>query len=116
MYVAGHLADLEVSLRIRGNATGRGKFLTAINKRISKAQKELESIAKAVPIPELGALPAVSGGQLRRPTPNDSKVFNGFANQVAVIGKKIVSKYDTNAWGALQVPPNAKGDVHLGKK
>lgn len=115
MYVVGHLADLEVSLRNRGSATGRGNFLTAINKRISDAQKELKSIAKAGPVPELAAIPDVKRGQLRRPKPGDDKLFNGFADQVAAIGKKLASTADKNTWDDIGLPKSAKGAVYLGK-
>lgn len=115
MYVVGQLADLEVSLRNRAKATGRGNFLTSINKRITDAQKELGKIAKSGPVPELDDLPTASRSQLRRAKDGDTERFNDLADKIEKIGMNIASTKNGNDWGDIGVPDNAKGDVYLGK-
>ncbi|MCG8450275.1 MAG: cytochrome c family protein [Pirellulales bacterium] len=115
-YVVGQLASLEVSLRSRATASGRGKFLTAVNKRILAAQGALEDIHKEAAIQEiqevLEASKGVKRSSLRKVTPEDGALYNGLADTVAKAGQKVAATYDGNDWSAVDVPKKQKGKAH----
>jgi len=116
MYVVGQIAACEVSLRSRAMATGRGKFLTATNKRILKIQGNLEDIQEKSSIPEvqdvLKVLKPLKRSSLRKVADDDSVTFGRLADLVAQAGRQVASSYDGNDWGDVKVPKKTKGEVY----
>lgn len=116
MYVLGQVADAEVSLRNRAQATGRGKFLDAANKRILAAKKSLEDIHQEAAIAEvktlLDALAPVKRTTLRKVTGNDKNVYGSMAAVAAAVGPKLAASYDGANWQKINAPTKSKGDVY----
>ena len=113
MYVAGLLADLEVSLRSRGQATARGNFLDNANKRILAAKGDLEDVDKKVEIAEvktaLDAVKSLKRNTLRKLDGNIN--FAQIAGNVGKAGNKLATSHDGSAWAAIDrmVPKKGKG-------
>ena len=116
MYVVGQLAACEVSLRSRATATGRGKFLTATNKRILDIKGNLEDIHKESAIKEiqevLDALKPLKRSSLRKVTDQDPKTMGELAELVAQAGQKLASSYSGNDWKDVKVPKKTKGKAY----
>jgi len=116
MYVVGQLAACEVSLRSRATATGRGKFLTAANKRILNIKGNLEDIQEEAPIKEvqevLDALKPLKRSSLRKVTDQDSATFADLAKLVAQAGQQVASSYSGNDWADVKVPKKSKGEAY----
>jgi len=116
MYVVGQLAACEVSLRSRATATGRGKFLTATNKRILDIKGNLEDIHEKAAIKEvqevLDALKPIKRSSLRKVTSQDPTTFVALAELVAQAGQQVASSYNGSDWADVKVPKKTKGDVY----
>jgi len=116
MYVVGQLAACEVSLRSRATATGRGKFLTATNKRILDIKGNLEDIHEEAAIKEvqevLDALEPLKRSLLRKVTDQDPTTYGNLAELVAQAGQQVASSYSGNDWGDVKVPKKTKGKAY----
>ena len=116
MYVVGQLAACEVSLRSRATATGRGKFLTATNKRILDIKGNLEDIHEEAAIKEvqdvLDALEPLKRSSLRKVTDQDPTTFGDLAKLAAQAGQQVASSYNGNDWGNVKVPKKTKGKAY----
>jgi hypothetical protein len=119
MYIAGKLADLEVSLRIRGGVTStkRGTLGDEMNDRILDIQEELEEFEiddlKAV----VDATKDVKKKSLRKITDQDKTTYAGVADAVAKAAKTFVT---ANASGdklpaKIKVRNKVKGEPSTGK-
>lgn len=114
MYVVGQLADLEVNLRNRSKATGRGDFADNANDRIEDCVKELEKITKSHEIPEIkNVLSSVSKVEksLKDYTGNDAATYGALADQVQAAGEAVATSYNGNDWGSVKLPRRTKGDA-----
>jgi hypothetical protein len=116
MLVVGQLADLEVSLRNRANATStkRGTLGDEANDRILDLQEELADLK----IPELAgvatATKSVNKKGLRAVSATDKETYNAIADAVANAAEAFVAAHPSgaNLPTGLKVPTKAKGDVH----
>lgn len=85
MYVAGKLADLEVSLRARASVTStrRGTLGDEMNDRILDIQEELEELDIDSLNPVLKTLKGVKKRTLKSITDGDQELYAGIADAVA---------------------------------
>lgn len=111
MFVAGQLADLEVSLRARANAS-EGDYGRAFNDRIDDAIGELEDVSH---IPEAQQAVAATSGidksRLRQFGAGDAQFFTTAADGVLAAAKAFVKNHpDGDDLGKVKTPRRAEGD------
>ena len=117
MYVVGQLADLEVSLRNRGNATREGTFATAAAGRSVAALARLEQIAKQSDIVELreatAAVESVRELLFLPPHESQESVFAEASDGVAHAARAFMAKYDGAQLEAIEqlLPRETKGQA-----
>lgn len=118
MFVAGQLADLEVSLRSRANVTStiRGSLGDELNDRLLDIQEELEDMEIADLQPVLAAIAGMDKSSLREVTADDKKIYAAAADAVAAAAKVFVQKHQAGEKlpDSIKIPSKAKGDVYKG--
>jgi Cytochrome c554 and c-prime len=110
MFVTGQLADLEVSLRARANASD-GDYGKAVNARIEDAKGELEDLSH---IPEvqsaLAAVGDIDRGRLRQFTGEDAQFFANAADGVLKAASSFVENHpDGDDLGKVKPPRRSEG-------
>ncbi|MEO8498903.1 MAG: multiheme c-type cytochrome, partial [Planctomycetota bacterium] len=115
MFVAGQLADLEVSLRIRAKVTEtkRGSLGDEANDRILDLQEALAGHGIAELAPALAAVKSIDKKSLKDVAPADQAKYTQAADAVTVAAKSFVaSHYDGSKLPAtIEIPSKAKGVV-----
>ncbi|MDA1053268.1 MAG: multiheme c-type cytochrome [Planctomycetota bacterium] len=115
MFVAGQLADLEVSLRSRAKVseTKRGSLGDEANDRILDLQEELaeHGIDELKPVSE--AIASIDKKSLKDVTPSDPATYTKAADAVAAAAKNFVTAHQDGGKlpDSINVPSKAKGDV-----
>ncbi|MDC0934889.1 multiheme c-type cytochrome [Pirellulales bacterium] len=111
MFVAGQLADLEVSLRARARASD-GEFGKAFNARIDDAIDELEDVNHIPEVQQaIGAVSNVDRRRLRDFGPGDAQFFEKAADGIAVAAAKFVKNHqDGDHLGEVKTPRRTEGD------
>jgi hypothetical protein len=110
MFVAGQLADLEMSLRARAEASD-GDYGKAFNSRIEDAQGELEDLSH---IPEvelaLAAVGEIDRNRLRNFGGDDASFFSSAADGVLKAAKAFVENHpDGDDLGEVKPPRRSEG-------
>ena len=119
MYVVGQLVDLEVSIRNRAKATGRGNFATALVRRITGMQRQLAKINRVAKLPEitaaLNAAKPIKRARLRKFEADDAKFFGDIADAIAEQAKAISKNRDGSGLGgvASMLPKSVQGNVFM---
>lgn len=115
MFVAGQLADLEVSLRTRSKVTSvnRGSLGDEVNDRILDLQEALAEHDIAELKPALDAIAKMDKKSLKDVAPADQAIYAKAADAVADAAKKFVAVHQdgSNLPAAIEIPGKAKGDV-----
>lgn len=115
MYVAGQLADLEVSLRNRAGATTtkRNSLGDEANDRILDIKDALDDISVANLKPILAAIQEMEKKTLRAETSNDRTIYTAAADAVAQAARDFVAAHEdgSNLPLSIEIPTKAKGDV-----
>ena len=109
MFVIGQLADLEVSLRSRANASD-GDFGTAVGRRISSARRELSKMDCSEVKQALDAIAAIDRSALRTYQDGDAALYSEAADKVAEAAKALAKNHDGSKLGDVDVPSDAVGD------
>ena len=118
MYVAGQLADLEVNLRNRADATEAGSFATSAASRSAAALARLQQIAARLEAEELlsAVAAAESVGPLLFLTPEESqrRLISIAADGVARAARKFVANHDGLPLDAIDaiLPSETKGEAY----
>ena len=122
MYLAGWLADLEVSLRLRARATEEGNFSDTLNGRIEDAVGELEAIVDEMADVELTSVQeAIDAGAeimdeyLDTVDPENAQAFTDAAAKVEEAGNQFVKTHDGSQLAGLDeyglpTPEDGQGD------
>lgn len=115
MFVAGQLADLEVSLRNRAKVTEtkRGSLGDEANDRILDLQEELADHGIDDLKPVLSALAGIDKGSLKDITPTDAATYTKAADAVAAGAKSFVAAHldGSGLPDSVDIPSKAKGNV-----
>lgn len=118
-YLAGLLADLNVSLRIRAKVTSvkRGTLGYQMNDRILDAIDELEDVEVEGLNLALTAVSQISKKTLKKVTAGDAKTYVATANKVAALAEQFLAE---NASGeqlpaTIKIRSKVKGDVYGSK-
>lgn len=111
MFVAGQLADLEVSLRARANAS-RSDFGKAFSDRIGDAIRELEDVKQIAEIEQaLVAAKGIDKRRLRQYGADDAAFFATAADGVQAAAKAFVENHpDGDDLGRVGTPRRTEGD------
>lgn len=120
MYIAGQLADLEVSLRIRGETTSEDAdaLRDQVNDRILGARKRLDDAKSVAELkPALDATQAFERRTLRKVAPDDRATYTKAADAVAKTATAFVAAHPGGGSlpETIKVPTKAKGTVWTGK-
>jgi hypothetical protein len=111
MFVAGQLADLEVSLRARANAAD-GDYGRAFNDRIDDAIGELKDVSHIAEVQQ--AVLAVNGidkSRLKQFGGGDAQFFAKAAEAVLAAAKAFVNNHpDGDDLGNVKTPRRSEGD------
>ncbi|MBC8351445.1 MAG: hypothetical protein H8E66_05630 [Planctomycetes bacterium] len=114
MFVAGQLADLEVSLRTRAKVseTKRGSLGDEVNDRILDMQEELADHGIAELEPILAAIASIDKKSLKEATPGDQATYTKAADAVAAGAKSFVTAHQdgTKLPESIKIPSKAKGE------
>ncbi|MCA9121910.1 MAG: hypothetical protein H6822_26770 [Planctomycetaceae bacterium] len=115
MFVAGQLADLEVSLRSRAKATEtkRGSLGDEANDRILDLKEELADHNLDALKPVLAAVEAVDKNSLKEVTAGDMSTYTKAADAVAAAAKRFVAAHLDGGGlpDSIDIPGKAKGNV-----
>jgi hypothetical protein len=116
MFVLATLADLEVSLRLRSDATADGRFSKSLNDRIQAAHELLLGIRELAPITEFDDLQESLGATIQNlnDVSDDTKAACiAAADQVASAAVSFAQAHDGSQLGALDdvIPNQLRGEV-----
>jgi len=115
MFIAGQLADLEVSLHSRAKVaeTKRGSLGDEANDRILDLQEELAKHGIAELKPVLAAIANIDKKSLKDVTPTDRATYSKAADAVAAAAKTFVTAHQDGSKlpDSIKLPGKAKGDV-----
>jgi hypothetical protein len=120
MYLAGQLADLELSLRIRASATSadadalRGRM----NDRILAARRSLEDAGSVAEIqPAINATQAFDRRKVRKVADDDKETYTKAADAVAKAAAAFVAAHQGGAGlpETIKPPAKVKGTVFTGR-
>ena len=120
MFLAGQLADLVLSLRIRAGVTSakRGTLGDLANDRIDDALDEVEDaeIDDLAPILDIMKKNKIKKSTLKKTKAGDKNLYSGVADEVQAVADAFVEKYkDANGLPASVKPPRkAKGKAFGG--
>jgi len=113
MFVAGQLADLSVSLRIRATATSvkRKTLGDEANDRVLDIVKDLGKLDLPDLAPLLAAVGKFDKKKLETLAPDDKQVYGAAANDVAAAAKMFVAKNQDGAKlpATISIPSKVKG-------
>lgn len=117
MFVAGQLADLEVSLRNRAKVTStdRGSLGDAVNDRIDDAIDELEDLEldDLKPVLDIIEKHDIGKKSLKDITDGDKELYTMAADQVRAAAEAFVAKHkDGDGLSGVKVSSKAEGDVY----
>lgn len=119
MYVAGQLADLEVSLRIRAGVTStkRGTLGDEMNDRILDVMEELEDLKLDTLKPVLEVVKDVKKKSLKSVTDDDKTLYSGLADAVAEASDQFVAADPggKNLPDEIKIRAKVMGDAYDGK-
>ncbi|MCA9141634.1 MAG: hypothetical protein KDB05_02555 [Planctomycetales bacterium] len=115
MFVAGQLADLEVSLRNRAKVTEtkRGSLGDEANDRILDLQEELAKYGIDELKPVLAAIAGIDKSSLKEVTVSDQASYTKAADAVAAAAKSFVATHidGSKLPDSIDIPSKAKGEV-----
>ena len=124
MYLAGFLADLEVSLRNRGKATEQGEYADAMGARIETARDELQAIVDEIGV-ELSAIQeavdvveSIIEENLEEVNPEDRDLYTDAADKVQAAAGQFIVEHNGSQLGGLdeyglpEIPDEARGPVY----
>ncbi|HUG69617.1 MAG TPA: multiheme c-type cytochrome [Pirellulaceae bacterium] len=116
MFVAGQLADLEVSLRSRAEVTEtkRGSLGDEANDRILDLQKALAEHGIDELKPVLAAIASIDKKSLKDVTPGDRATYTKAAAAVSAAAAHFVTVHQDGSKlpASMKTPSKAKGDVY----
>ena len=119
MYVAGKLADLEVSMRIRASvgSTKRGTLGDEMNDRILDAIEELEDLEFDSLKPVLSVVKDVKKKSLREVTDGDKELYSGLSGAVAKASDAFMeaNKSGNDLPESIEIRDKVMGEAHDGK-
>lgn len=119
MFVAGKLADLEVSLRIRAGVTStkRGTLGDEVNDRILDIHEDLEKMKIDDLKPILDAIKDVQRITLKETTDNDKSIYRAVADAVAAAANEFMTAHagGDRLPDDLKVKSKVKGEAYDGK-
>lgn len=119
LYVVGRIAELEQALRALGNATGPGRFTTAMTKRVNDAVSELKAIEAKAPSTKAGLDPIVAAATGAPLQPNQKPALTKAADTVHQDGTKVAASLDGAAIAGidplLPAPSAYKGTPYPGQ-
>jgi len=99
LFVVGRMLDLEYSLRAAAKATQDGAFAAAMNKRVTTALQNLETVAKAASLPEVKAIIVqVNPAELKI---NNAPALTATADKVAALAKSFAKAHDGSQLSAV---------------
>lgn len=116
MFVAGQLADLEVSLRNRANVstTDRGTLGDEVNDRIDDAIDELEDLEldDLQPVLDIIEKRNIDKRSIKDITADDKKLYTAAADEVRIAAEAFLEKHkDGDGLNGVDVSSRAEGDV-----
>ena len=120
MFVAGQLADLVLSLRIRAGVTSakRGTLGDLVNDRIDDAIDEVEDaeIDELAPVLAIMKENKIKKSTLKKTTPGDKELYSGAADAVQAVADAFVAKYKdaTGLPASVKPPRKSKGKAFKG--
>ena len=115
MFVAGQLADLVLSLRIRATVTSakRGTLGDLVNDRIDDALDEVEDaeIDELAAVLDVMKKSKIKKSTLKKTTSDDEKLYSGAADAVQAVADAFIAKYKdaTGLPASVKPPRKAKG-------
>ena len=119
MFVAGKLADLEVSLRIRAGVTStkRGTLGDEVNDRILDIHEDLEKMKIDDLKPILDAIKDIQRITLKETTDNDKSIYRAVADAVAAAANEFMTAHagGDRLPDDLKVKSKVKGEAYDGK-
>ena len=119
MYLAGKLADLEISLRIRGRVTStkRGTLGDEMNDRILEIQERLGQLNIDDLDAVLKAIKNLDKRSLREITNQDQTAYNAIADSVAAAAKQFMSIHASGNKlpTEIRVKKTGKGEPYDGR-
>lgn len=118
-WLAGMLADLEMSLNARSRVTSvkRGTLGDKLNDRILDVQDELEDLDFDALKPVLAAVADINKKSLKEITANDAVLYTTAAQAVASVGQKLLEENSSGAKlpDSIKIRSKVKGTVFAGK-
>ncbi len=113
-FIAGQLADLEVSLRNRAgvDSVKRNSLGDLANERIADAIKELSRMKSDEIDAILELLGAIDDDSVEELTGDDESLYTGAADKIKAAAEDFVQKHrDGNDLPEVKIPSKAKGDA-----
>lgn len=109
LFVVGHTLELQHSLRGVAKATKKATYAVEMAKRAKAAAARVQKLSTLIKVPELDEIVAVAHGvQLKL---NNKAPLEAAADKIAAASRRLASRYDGGAWGALDkyLPKETKG-------